>query len=296
MRLSRLTDWLEAQDALDRVGHPVNQAAKRAIQAGPIKDILSGSWLGHPAHPVAVMVPIGSWTSASLIDLLARGRSTATARRLIGVGVLAAIPSALSGLADWSDTEGAEQRIGISHAALNTAALALYSASWLARRRKGASGSAGVVLALAGMAVATGAGYLGGHMIYAQGVGVDTNSFRSGPDEWKTIAAVDDLVAGRGIASDASRTTLLVVLTDGQVRAIENRCSHRGGPLSDGNVDGDCVTCPWHYSRFDLNSGEVVAGPATVGQAVYETRIRQGQVEVRRLEGRALRTSPDGAS
>jgi len=241
------------------------------------------------------MVPIGTWTSASLIDLAARGRSTAAARQLIGIGVLAAVPSALSGLADWSDTAGAEQRIGISHAALNAEALALYGASWWARRRGGLAGSAGVVLALAGMAMATGAGYLGGHMIYAQGVGVDTNSFHSGPGEWETIAAVGDLKDGDGIAKDAGGTRLLLVLQGGRVRAIENRCSHRGGPLSDGNVVGDCVTCPWHQSRFHLTSGEVVAGPATVGQAVYQTRMKDGQVQVRRHEERALRTSPDRA-
>jgi nitrite reductase/ring-hydroxylating ferredoxin subunit/uncharacterized membrane protein len=239
------------------------------------------------------MVPIGTWTSASLIDLSAR-HSTVAARRLIGVGLLAAIPAALTGLADWSDTAGAEQRIGITHAALNTVAVALYGASWWARRRAGPSGSAGIGLALAGMATATAAGYLGGHMIYAQGVGVDTNAFHSGPEDWTTVAARRDLVDGEAIARDAGRTRVLLVLHQTQVSAIENRCSHRGGPLSDGTVDRDCVTCPWHGSRFDLHSGNVVAGPATVGQATYDTRIADGQVRIRRHEPRALRTSPDG--
>jgi nitrite reductase/ring-hydroxylating ferredoxin subunit/uncharacterized membrane protein len=290
MRLSRVTDWLEAQDALDRVGEPLNRAVRRVIRAGPVKDALSGTWLGHPVHPVSVMVPIGSWTSATLIDLSARGRSTVAARRLVGIGLLTALPSALSGLADWSDTAGAEQRIGVSHAALNSFAVALFGASWWARRRPGPTG---MVLALAGMAVATGSGYLGGHMIYAQGVGVDTNSFHSGPDEWETVAAVRDLHDGEGIAVAAGRTRLLLVLQGGDVKALENRCSHRGGPLSDGVVKDDCVVCPWHDSRFDLSTGEVVAGPATVGQAPYEVRVNAGQVQVRRNEIRALRTSPD---
>jgi nitrite reductase/ring-hydroxylating ferredoxin subunit/uncharacterized membrane protein len=294
MRLSRFTDWLETRSDLDRVGKPLNQAVQRVLRGGPAKDVLSGTWLGHPVHPVAVMVPIGSWTSASLIDLAARGRSpaaAAAARRLVGVGVLAALPSAMSGLADWSDTEGAEQRVGVTHASLNSLAMALYAASWWARRRPG---RAGPVLALAGMAVATGAGYLGGHLIYAQGVGVDTNSFHSGPQEWEPVLAIDDLPVTGGAAVTAGLTRLLIVGDATKVRALGNRCSHRGAPLSDGDIEGDCVTCPWHGSRFDMRTGEVLAGPATVAQPVYETRVRAGQVEVQRRERRALRTNCDG--
>jgi nitrite reductase/ring-hydroxylating ferredoxin subunit/uncharacterized membrane protein len=291
MRLSRVTDWLEAQSELDRVGHPLNRAVQKVIPAGRLKDALSGTWLGHPAHPVAVMVPIGSWTSASILDLYAGGRSTPAARRLIGLGVVTALPSALCGWSDWSDTEGAEQRIGVSHATLNAVAVALYSASWLARRRPG---PAGMVLALAGMTVATGAGYLGGHMIYAQGVGVDTNAFHGGPGDWESVAPVRDLEDSEGVAAVAGNTRVLLALQAGRIRALENRCSHRGASLSEGIVKDDCVTCPWHGSRFHLDTGEVVAGPATVGQAVYQARISGGQVQVRRTERRALRINPDG--
>jgi nitrite reductase/ring-hydroxylating ferredoxin subunit/uncharacterized membrane protein len=295
MRLSRLTDWLETKSDIDRVARPLNQAVQRVLHGGPVKDALSGTWLGHPLHPVLVMVPIGSWTSASLIDLAAGGRSPAAARaaqRLVGIGVLAALPAAMSGLADWSDTEGAEQRVGVSHATLNSLAVALYGASWWARRRR--RGPLGAGLALAGMAVATGAGYLGGHLIYAQGVGVDTNSFHAGPQEWEAVLAVDDLPGKGAVAVAAGRSRLLVARHGAHLRALENRCSHRGAPLSDGEVEGDCVTCPWHGSQFDLRTGDVVAGPATVGQPVYETRVRAGQVEVQRQEPRALRTNCDG--
>jgi nitrite reductase/ring-hydroxylating ferredoxin subunit/uncharacterized membrane protein len=296
MRLTRLTDWLEAQRDIDCVGQPLNGVVQRLLPAGPVKNALTGTWLGHPLHPVLVMVPIGSWTSASLIDV-AVGRSTTAARRLIGLGVVAAVPSALSGLADWSDTGGSEQRVGVTHATLNTVALALYSASWWSRRRAeaaGGAGTAGAVLALAGMAVATGAGYLGGHLIYAQGVGVDTNAFHSGPDDWTTVAAIDDLPDEGALAVTAGNARLLLVGQGAQIWALENRCSHRGAPLSDGTVEDGCVTCPWHGSRFDLRTGEVVAGPATVGQPVYETKVVAGQIQVRRQEERSLRTNPDG--
>ena len=291
MRLSRFTDWLERRQDIDRVGQPVNQAVQRVMPGGPVKDLLTGTWLGHPAHPTLVMIPIGSWTSASLIDLAAGGRSTPGARRLVGIGVLSALPSALSGLADWADTAGSEQRVGVTHAALNTVAVALYGASWWARRRPG---PAGPVLALAGMAVATGAGFLGGHLAYEQGVGVDTNAFHSGPEDWTTVAAVDDLPEQDGLVVTAGKASLLLVGRGDRIHAVENRCSHRGGPLSDGEVEGGCVTCPWHGSRFDLDTGDVVAGPATAAQPVYETRVNGGQVQVRRHEERALRTRPVG--
>jgi len=291
MRLSRLTDWLEAQGGVDRVGQPLSNAIRCVLPAGRLKDALCGTWMGHPLHPVAVMVPIGSWTSASLIDLAGNGAGRAGARRLVGVGVLSALPAVLSGLADWSDTEGSEQRVGVSHAALNSVALVLYGASWWARRRPGPAGPA---LALAGMAVATSAGYLGGHMIYAQGVGVDTNSFHCGPQDWETVAAVDDLARRGPMAVNAGQARVLLAPVPTGLRAIEDRCSHRGGPLSDGEIDHDCVTCPWHASRFDLTSGEVVAGPATVGQPVYQTRVTGNDVQIRRSEERALRANPVG--
>ena len=291
MRLSRLTDWLEHQKDIDRVGQPLNQLARRAIPSGALKDLLSGTWLGHPAHPIAVMVPIGAWTSASVLDLAGGRGSAPAARRLVGLGVLAALPAALSGVADWSDTDGAEQRVGATHATLNSFALALYGASWWARRRPG---RAGTVLALAGMAVATGAGYLGGHLAYVQGVGVDTNSFHSGPDDWETVAAFDDLPDKHGMTVAAGRANLFLVRLDGQISAIENRCSHRGGPLAEGDVDRGCVRCPWHGSRFDLATGDVVGGPATVNQPVYQTRIQQGMIQVRRQEERALRVNSVG--
>jgi nitrite reductase/ring-hydroxylating ferredoxin subunit/uncharacterized membrane protein len=291
MRLSRLTDWLEHQKNIDRVGQPLNQVARRTIPSGALKDVLSGTWLGHPVHPIAVMVPIGSWTSASVLDLMGGVSSGPAARRLVGLGVLTALPAALCGLADWSDTDGAEQRVGATHATLNSVAVALYGASWWARRRPG---RAGTVLALAGMAVATGAGYLGGHLAYVEGVGVDTNSFHSGPGDWATVAALDDLPDKGGMTVTAGRANLFLVRLDGEICAIENRCSHRGGPLADGEMEGGCVRCPWHGSRFDLATGEVVNGPATVNQPVYQARVQDGQIQVRRQEERALRVNSVG--
>jgi nitrite reductase/ring-hydroxylating ferredoxin subunit len=66
-----------------------------------------------------------------------------------------------------------------------------------------------------------------------------------------------------------------------EVCAIEAACTHQGEPLAEGEREGDVVTCPWHGSRFDLFSGEVVRGPASVPQQRFEVRVRDGWVEVR---------------
>jgi nitrite reductase/ring-hydroxylating ferredoxin subunit len=76
------------------------------------------------------------------------------------------------------------------------------------------------------------------------------------------------------------------------VHALADRCSHRGGPLSDGELDGDCVTCPWHGSTFSVTDGEVVSGPATIPQPTYEVRLEGSDVLVRRAEERSLRANP----
>lgn len=289
--LRLVTDRIERSRGLDRVGAPVNRFAVRFIRNGPVKDLLSGTWLSHPAHPLLVAVPIGSWVGASVLDVMP-GDNAAAARRLVGLGVLASLPTAATGLSDWSDTAGAEQRVGVVHAGLNLTAIALYTGSWLCRRKSSAAGPA---LALAGGVVVACAGYLGGHLAYALGVGIDTNAFQTGPGQWQTVAsetAVDD---GQPHAVSAAGVSLLIVKQAGRIHVLANRCTHRGAPLSDGRVEPGCITCPWHGSVFDLESGAVRRGPATQPQPVYETRVIDGSIEIRRDEPRVLRTNSVGS-
>jgi nitrite reductase/ring-hydroxylating ferredoxin subunit/uncharacterized membrane protein len=266
----------------------------RLLRPGPVVDALSGKPLGHPAHPALVSAPIGCWTGALVADLAGERRA---GRVLTGLGVLSALPVAATGASDWADTTGAEQRVGVVHLGLNLTATFLYAASWCARRRD--QHHLGVGLGVAGAAMATAAGWLGGHLAYALGVGVDTNAFDGGPTDWTALSG-QPADPGPVSSASAGAVSLVVVRSDPDPvsegprspRVLANRCSHRGGPLAGGELVGDCLRCPWHGSEFDITTGQVRRGPATIAQPVYQARLQAGALQVRRDEPRSLRVNP----
>ncbi len=181
--LAGLLGRLERARALDVAVGPMREAGRAVLDSDRLRDLLSGTALGHPAHPMLVDLPIGFWTSAMALDFTGR-RQRPAARRLVGLGVLCALPTVASGLSDWIDTEGPPARVGLVHAAANATAVTCYTMSWWTRRR---GGNAGQLWALTGATVATVGGWLGGHLAYTLGVGVDTNAFDAGPPEWTAV-------------------------------------------------------------------------------------------------------------
>jgi uncharacterized membrane protein len=169
--LETLADRIEQADGLDGIAAKVQELISRVLPP-PAEDLLRGEPLGHPLHPALVALPIGAWTSASVLDLLGE-RSAAS--KLTALGCLTALPTAAAGAADWATTTGAARRTGFVHAAVNDAALMTYLLSWRARRR--GHGMRGALLALAGGGLLGLGGWLGGHLAYSQGVGVDTGNF-----------------------------------------------------------------------------------------------------------------------
>ncbi|MEN3316369.1 MAG: hypothetical protein V7605_2603 [Acidimicrobiaceae bacterium] len=275
-----LLERLHQAEALDRVAKPVSSFVAGVIPHGVVKDALSGTWLGHPLHPLLTDVAIGSWTSAFVIDALGRDGSEAAADTLVGIGVVSALPTAAAGLADWSDLLGAERRVGLVHASANIVAVGLYGWSWLARRR-GDRGR-GVALSLLGATVATVGGYLGGHLSYRQGVNVDRNAWEEGPGDWVDTVDAADLAEGAPAVASAGGVDVMLVRRGDDILAIADVCGHAGGPLHEGEVDGDCVTCPWHASTFRLSDGAAIHGPATAPQPAFDTQVAGGRVQVRR--------------
>ncbi|HEY0318769.1 MAG TPA: Rieske 2Fe-2S domain-containing protein [Solirubrobacterales bacterium] len=280
--LQRLATEIGRQERLDEPARRILDLAHSALRPGTVRDALSGRFLGHTLHPPLTDVPIGSWTSAMVLDAVGGAGSDDAARKLIGTGILAALPTAVTGSVEWADSaEGrsSTRRIGLVHAAANSTALALYSASYLARRR----GGSGRVLALAGGAALAVGGYLGGHLAYVNGDGVAATAFEEGPTEWTATISESELPEGRPTCVVADRVPVLLVRQGERIRALANRCNHRGGPLHEGRLGENTITCPWHGSIFDLETGSVKHGPAASPQPLYEARLRDGRIEVREV-------------
>jgi uncharacterized membrane protein len=179
---------VERQAWLDGLAGPLQQAIEGAVsQAGRpgegLMSFLRGKWLGHPLHPALTDVPIGAWTATVALDILdggdRRGHYRRGADTTLAVGVVGAVGAAVTGIADWSQTAGITRRLGMAHALLNSAALLLMSGSMVARR----SGlrPQGRALAGLGYGVALASAYLGGHLVFRRGMGVDASPEDRGP-------------------------------------------------------------------------------------------------------------------
>jgi len=167
-KLVRWTLRLEDATALDIPVHALEPSVRALFGTGTRASVLRGDWLGHAVHPLLTDVVIGTWTSATLLDLFGGRDSSAAAQRLIGTGLLAAGPTAWTGWAEWSAAGSRDKRVGLVHAVTNGLAIGTYSASWIARQR-GRHG-AGARLALAGAAISGVGAYLGGHLAAARKV------------------------------------------------------------------------------------------------------------------------------
>ena len=270
----------------------------RALPPSRAVDLLHGVPFGQPAHPAAVRLPIGCWTSAVLLDWLGgRGREAERASAtLIAVGVAGALPAAATGLADWSALHTHQQRVGLVHAIAQAGATVLFAGSLLARRA-GRHGS-GTALAACGLATATVGGYLGGYLAMRLGAG----SSHAEPVGhlaaigWQDLCPLAELPEGRPARRQLGYLSLLAVRSGEDVYVLSDQCSHLGGPLHQGRLvidrDDACVICPWHGSTFRLSDGGVRRGPATATQPAFQTRVSDaGVVQVRPLQAaRAAKT------
>jgi nitrite reductase/ring-hydroxylating ferredoxin subunit/uncharacterized membrane protein len=275
---------IEKVDRLDAIAEPLGDAAKKMIPAGRLKDLLSGTWLGHQLHPMLTDIPIGSFTSATLLDLVGGRRAQPAANLLAAVGVLSTVPTAAAGLADWSDTYGPARRIGVVHAAANLVGVGFYIASISARRR--GNRFSATALGLAGMGTMSIGGYLGGHLTLVRGVGVNHTFMEDPAQEWKTAIANDELKEREPVVVDLDDVPTLLYRSGDTTYALSNRCTHAGGPLNEGEFDeffegAPCVRCPWHQSVFRLKDGAVMHGPAAIPQPTYDAQVTGDKTAVR---------------
>jgi nitrite reductase/ring-hydroxylating ferredoxin subunit len=280
MRREAALQRIERLELLNTLGKKATLAFSNVVRPGRVKDLLSGTWMGHPAHPMLTDVPIGAWVSAVVLDVVGHERSQPTADALIALGTLTAMPTAITGLNDLADIVVPEDRaIGTAHAIGNVTAVVLFGASYLTRLRGWRD--VGATLALAGTAALTASGFLGGHLAYRRGVGVAQTAFQPRLENWTPVLDKEELPAGKPVRVSVGGTDVLLYRKAESIFAIANRCTHRGGPLHKGKVGDGHVTCPWHLSIFALEDGSVVRGPATAPEPSYEVRTRDGKVEIR---------------
>lgn len=252
---------------------------------GPIKDLLHGRWLGHPLHAALTDVPIGLLLGVVILDLLDQP-TAADVTLLATIGFI--VLSAVSGLADYSDTDGTARTRATIHATLMTVALVVLVVSAVIRTGAGTDRTVPIALDVVGFLIISAGAFVGGEVVYVLGNMVSRHAFRGPGTKWirletGEVADLTQLPEATPTKMRAGINDLVLVRLGDRVHALHAVCAHAGGPLDKGRVVADCIECPWHGSRFRLTDGLATRGPTVYDQAAYEIRSAEsGGYEVRR--------------
>ncbi len=259
------------------------------VLGGPgkvLQDFLNGSWLGHSLHAVLVDVVIGASTGVLLLDVLriffgVDGLETASTW-VLALAWISGVGAIVTGLTDFKDTapNSAERDVTITHGLINFIGNAGFAFS-LSIRLGGAHDTGFWVLLISYLLISIGS-YIGGHVVFKYGYMVNHNAFSRGrrAEEFTPVMAVAALPEGTPTKVDFGTTAVMLVRRGDVVHALKDTCSHAGGPLSKGVLEGETITCPWHFSTFRITDGSVVHGPAGSRQVSYRVRVNEGQVEL----------------
>lgn len=281
-----LIEFIERQVALDEPSDAFQLRIRNLFRsAGPysqnLKMLLNGTWLGHPLHPVLTDIPIGSWTLAVVLDGIgiATGRDELNpgADLAVAIGVAGALGAAVTGFTDWSDTDSRPRRVGLGHALINISATAFFVSSLSTRR---SNRRIGIILGFMGYGVMSAGAFLGGHLVFEERIGVN-HAAQPLTDEFIPVLAESDLPDNVLRRVEADGVSVVLARHAGAIYALVETCAHLGGPLSQGTLEDGNVRCPWHNSCFSLEDGHVINSPSVFPQPCFETRVRNGQIEVR---------------
>ena len=252
--------------------------------AQKIRNFLNGTWLGEPLHVVLTDVPVGAWTVTILFDALDLIRNkrefSQAADTSLAIGLLGAAGAAVTGITDWSDVDPPARRLGFIHGLLNVGVAGLFTTSLILRKKKLRTG--GGVAAAIGYGLLALSAHLGGKMVYEQRVGVDRTAGEVFPKDFVSVLAESKLADSMPTRAIHDGVPILLVRRGQKIFALAETCSHFSGPLSEGKLVEDTVVCPYHASRFALDDGRVLDGPAVHPQPCLQVRVRNGQIEVRK--------------
>ena len=290
----RVLAVLGRQEWLDRPSYRIEHLLSLLFYAfggarERITNVLHGVWLGHPVHPPLASLTSGAIGTTVALDAisvlpgLSRTEVVDASRfasRALGVGILANVAAAVTGATDWQHTHERERRIGLVHGVLNVVATLLYAGSWW-NRHQGRHWR-GITISALGYGITAATSYLGGALVFESGIGIDQSGQRLETDDWLPVLSEASLQNGKPQRIEVDGIALVVCRTDdGMVAAFGEFCPHLAAPMVDGWIDKGLIVCPWHGSRFAVESGEVVRGPATAPLPCYLTRFANGMIEVR---------------
>src|SRR6478609_5163426 len=251
----------------------------------PLKDFLNGTWLGHPLHAAATDIPIGALLLTVILDLL--GQPAAADIALVAT-ILFMLGAAVTGAADYADTDGAARVRATTHSTLMVVGLLVLLVSLALRAGGPADRTLPVALGIIGFLIVVAGAYIGGDVVYVFGNMVSRHAFRGAGTKWirldtGEVTDLSTLPEATPTKAKAGVNDLVLVRMGETVYAMHAVCAHAGGPLAQGSVVDGCIECPWHGSRFRLTDGHLRRGPAVYDQPAYEVRAAEtGGYEVRR--------------
>ena len=264
------------------------------------KDILEGKPVGSPLHPAMVHLPVALLPLSVLLDLASYVWSqpelqlVRAAALCSGAGIASAVIAAVFGFVDYTEIrdDHPSKKTATLHMVLNLVAVGLFAVAF--GLRMGAWDAARTpampfLLSLAGVGLLAYSGYLGGHLVYQDGIGVGrhrrpprlprhTVLLKGPPGTPMVVSEAKLLQEGETLRVDANGVILAIARAEGRIFAFQEFCPHRYGPLSEGTLAGCTVICPWHRSRFDLCTGKPTAGPAKTELRLFEVTTRDGQI------------------
>jgi nitrite reductase/ring-hydroxylating ferredoxin subunit/uncharacterized membrane protein len=237
----------------------------------PIKDLLNGTWLGHPVHSAVTDLPIGALTVSIILELV--GQHTGADIALV-VGVVSISASIATGLADYTDVDGTARMRATVHATVMLLAQALFIVSLIIRGGSPPDRTVPTLLVLIGFGVISLGAAIGGDLVFLIGTHVNRHAWRGAGTKWVALDLGDasDIPEGGPTKAKAGANTLILVRSGDTIHALHETCAHAGGPLAEGTLVDGCIQCPWHGSRFRLENGHVARGPAMYDQPAYEVR------------------------
>lgn len=279
---------MEEMKPVHEAGMTTSTAIHNVILAGgeparKIADFLHGVWLGHPLHPVLTDVTIGAWTVGAILDCAAAVTDDdsfrTSADHATFIGTASAIPTAITGIVDYSTFPERTSSPATLHGLLNAVNFALYLGSVQARR----SGDRrrGVILSSLGFGLTMLSSWIGGSLVYKYRLGVNNADTFDKPKRFTPVMDAADLPQRKPTRVTVDDKPVMLYRDGRAIYAIGAACAHAAGPLDEGKVEGTCVQCPWHDSVFDLRDGRVVHGPACQPQPSFDARERNGKIEIR---------------